>query len=459
MSLMWLRQLAARMRGGEDGQVLILFIVLTPVIFLASAIAIDYGLWLSERRGVARAADLSSLAAVQDLPATPGQQSYASETDCAGLQSCRAAFEWAKRNQYGEPNAEVTVSYWCGNDIQFTPANICHNENAGGSGAPTPCPNAAVETNCDTIRVTVEKPAVRLFAGLFPAFSFDVGFSADASVNYRIQNLDAVMSIDASGSMQGDPIVQARIAANKFSTILLGDDPQAGNVQIGYAPYTTCYDPPTTGGNQCVPSIHPLTTGNCNPPPDPATDWLLCLMKENPSFYSPYYDATTPGGYTNVCLGLFESGEILRGPNRNNAANAQRFVVILTDGENNFQAAPGVPNDCRPVAAGCGTGAPGSQERLDVCTDDVADDLKGEGVEIYVIGLNVDGTNDGALPTGGYCSGIGGGVNNRRLLKCMASSNPGTNDHYKETDNAVELGDIFQGVAYEIAGRGLSSGN
>ena len=105
MPLMRLPRLPRR-SSGESGQVLILFVVLTPVLFLAAAVAIDYGLWLSERRGVARAADLSSLAAVQDLPVTPDLQSYASKASCdAGLDSCEAAFDWAERNKYGEGDA------------------------------------------------------------------------------------------------------------------------------------------------------------------------------------------------------------------------------------------------------------------------------------------------------------------------------------------------------------------
>jgi hypothetical protein len=58
------------------------------------------------------------------------------------------------------------------------------------------------------------------------------------------------------------------------------------------------------------------------------------------------------------------------------------------------------------------------------------------------------------------CSGIGGtgssnpdGVADHRLLKCIASSAPGTNDHYYETATASELPEIFTSIAQSIAFR------
>ena len=41
----------------EDGQILIMFVMMISLVFIIAAVAIDYGMWLSERRGIARAAD------------------------------------------------------------------------------------------------------------------------------------------------------------------------------------------------------------------------------------------------------------------------------------------------------------------------------------------------------------------------------------------------------------------
>jgi hypothetical protein len=45
---------------------------------------------------------------------------------------------------------------------------------------------------------------------------------------------------------------------------------------------------------------------------------------------------------------------------------------------------------------------------------------------------------------------------NRNLLKCLASSKPGTNDHYFEVPHASDLPGIFQVIAWKIAGRALT---
>jgi hypothetical protein len=117
-------------------------------------------------------------------------------------------------------------------------------------------------------------------------------------------------------------------------------------------------------------------------------------------------------------------------------------------------------------------------------------DLEADGVEVYVIGFGVCGTFPTSPQPGpdppacrgpesdlgsGRCPPIsqstcvsqigntGSGGNHddsadRRLLKCLASSQPGTNDHYFEVNDADDLPAIFQIVAFEIASRGLTEG-
>jgi hypothetical protein len=100
---------------------------------------------------------------------------------------------------------------------------------------------------------------------------------------------------------------------------------------------------------------------------------------------------------------------------------------------------------------------------MDSGTKAVADQLRSDphNVEIYVVGFGVCGGNDPSVtPQGGYCNGIGNGatdqVADRRLLKCIASSTPGTNDHYYEVPTAAEVPGVFQVIAWRIAGRSLS---
>ena len=86
-----------------------------------------------------------------------------------------------------------------------------------------------------------------------------------------------------------------------------------------------------------------------------------------------------------------------------------------------------------------------------------ADALKTAGAEIYVVGFGVCGTEDNSTPTTSYCSNIGNSspdtVSDQRLLKCIASSESGTNDHYFRANTATDLPGIFSQIAQNIAFR------
>jgi hypothetical protein len=87
---------------------------------------------------------------------------------------------------------------------------------------------------------------------------------------------------------------------------------------------------------------------------------------------------------------------------------------------------------------------------------DLANDLKAQGVEIYVVAFSVCGGIDTSV-LANPCSGVGGGgsdsTSDHRLLKCIASSSPDSNDHYYETATASQLPAIFQQIAQAIAFR------
>lgn len=492
-----------RSRRGERGQVLIIFAVFLTVIFLIGAASVDYGLWLSERQGIERAADFAALAGAQDLPpkdstgtpVVPPVGPIQSVAGCAGVPACLNAFTWADRNGYGlKKGATVEVNFFCGNAFGVNPpAGVCHNPPS--QFFLTPCH----EVGCDAINVTVKKPAVALFSQFFGGVSFDIGYSSWGRVNFKLVPQDTALALDITGSMSGSPLTSAKAAANKFTDILLNGANSFS--QVALTPYRDCYNPPRVGGSSCVPSAHAVAPPNALTCPAPASSYEICLSTSAAAIHAKI-NGLAAAGATNVCLGLYE-GNAMFGPGLGASTdkNAQRFVVILTDGDNFYQSSSynlaqnAPPTACRPATSGpitCGISPPASfascnpatqtnpascgavephERQLDMMTKALAATVAPRPVppfpaihtEIYVIGFNVCGTNNTSqTATASYCANIGNSdadsISDRRLLKCIASSTPGTNDHYLESPTPGELDGVFKAVAYEIAGHGLVAG-
>lgn len=441
----------SRLRS-ERGQAIVLFVGVLTIIFLIGAIVVDWGLWLSERRGVQRAADLAALAGSLDLPYDPA----------SGKDPRFSALEWAARNGYadGVDGVEVEVELLCANKILNPPTGICRNPNPS-SDDPSPC---VPERGCDSIRVTIRKPERHFFSSIFGVSGMHVGSGAVASLAFDLLPLDTVLMVDATGSMgasppcnsddtnSGCPIKEAKDAAIDFVDILLPEDDPSSMIRVGFAPYRGCYNPPRTN-TACVPSSNVIGLTN-----DP--DRLQAGIRATRSH---------GGTGTNVCLALWQAQGLLA-----SSTARQKFVVLLTDGDNTYNNASfgngAPPPACRPdtrpnesdeyVGTDCRF-AQAREVELDRKTLAFANQLTAQGVEIFVVGFGVCGRADNARgKTPGYCNAVGSPDHDneadRRLLKCVASSTEGTNDHYFEVPTARDLPQVFQIIAWEIAGRALT---
>jgi hypothetical protein len=144
----------------------------------------------------------------------------------------------------------------------------------------------------------------------------------------------------------------------------------------------------------------------------------------------------------------------------------------MADGDNTYNVAAysagenSPPMDCRPSSGATssdgdvGTGCTGAQTRersLDIKTKTIADTARAAGIEIYIVAFGVCGTLNASTPTTSYCNNIGNtdhdNTADQRLLKCIASSTPGTNDHYYAVPTASDLPAIFQTIAQAISFR------
>ena len=344
---------------------------LFTVLLAIAAIVIDFGLWLGERRDLQSVADLAALAGSQDLP---------SDDDTA----IASALTWAAKNgfQDGVDGVEVTVELLCKNTLSDPPDGICTNSNPPGAG-PSDCQPGA---GCDSLRVTIRKPAEHLFTSIFGFGETEVTSSATAVAGLDIDlvAMDTMILLDASSSMStspcnraqnnnGCPIKEARDAAHSFVDVLVAEaNPQS---QVGYVPYNYCYNPP--GVSQCV-----------------FESIVLDLTTDSDQLHTAI-DATRAGFSTNVCLPLLRALQKLSGPAAQPGAGVRRSVVLLTDGDNNYHdglfytSRYRPPSACRPSSTSSvdlnnlDCGPAWRQEReLDVKTWQMASQLKSQGVKL-----------------------------------------------------------------------------
>lgn len=410
----------------EDAQVLAIFALLAFVIIGLMGLASDIGRIYVARAELGRSVDSAALAGAKQLPditaADAKARAYISEN---------------------EPNAAVTVEVYP--DV----------------------PSQQVE-----VRAT--KTVNTIFLRALGVGTVNVQNSATAG--FGTVPVDAVMAIDATGSMgaspcngsqnnSGCPIWEAKQAAIGFTNTLL----PATNTVVGNTAFRGCFKPTPGTNTNCVANS---TVGD--------------LTGTASTLITKINSVTAVGGTgTNVCGGLDKAAAVLYGTGSHTASNTVRNLVILTDGDNTYNSTSFVSGAspvaaCRPstspsssdafVGTGCSAAGQGSasssnpgsnsetrERQLDTATNNRATQLKALGVQIYVVGFGVCGTSDGQVASSSYCAVIGNNnpdtYMDQRVNKCMASSSAGTNDHYFQATSATELPGIFQQIAQQIAFR------
>ncbi|MFN8637959.1 MAG: vWA domain-containing protein [Dehalococcoidia bacterium] len=149
--------------SSERGQTLPLLGLVIVMAAVAATVVIDFGLLYASRAKAHAAADLAALAAVQDLPDT--------------VKATDAALDWAKRNGFDDAAPDVTVT-------------------VETSGVPCAHPNACV-------RVTIERDFVWTFGRLFALAP--AGARSGAVAEKVPQVRDIVLVLDRSGSLSPIP--------------------------------------------------------------------------------------------------------------------------------------------------------------------------------------------------------------------------------------------------------------
>lgn len=409
--------------ASTGGQVLPMAALMMAILIAAIGLAIDGGRLFVARAELVRAVDAAALAGTLELPDLTAAQAK--------------VVTYMAQN---EPDATV--------DAPISPTER-------------------------QIEVRGTKSVDVIFMRVFGFDSVDV--SASATAGFGVLAVDTVMAIDATGSM-GDgsgcpngatcPIVAAKTAAKNFTDTLLSGSTVSSETLVGATPYRGCFNGPNPF-SFCIPIAS-----------------MVQALSNNRSIVDSKINAITAvgGSGTNVCNGLNEANQILFGVGHHNVSNMLRIVVILSDGDNTYNnAANGVPTPsgnpsrtptpnpayqlpaaCRPsnpnqsdgdVSVSC-TVAQTHERELDTKTKQLVDSMKANGVEVYVVGFGVCGTTNNNLCNPSL---IGGTSNDntadRNLLKCLASSSTGTNDHYFEAASASDLPGIFTNIARLIGFR------
>jgi hypothetical protein len=292
----------------------------------------------------------------------------------------------------------------------------------------------------------------------------DIDISATAAAGFGITPVDAVLSIDATGSMganppcnssdsnSGCPIWEAKNAAKNFVNVLINGT--SSSTAIGVNPYRGCYNAPRTHSG-CV-----------------TLSQVANLSSSEAALDAKIDSITAVGGTgTNTCLGLHKANEVIFGAGSHPGSNTLRFVVILADGDNTWNSAAfsstqgggHPPVACRAttspsnsdgdVTTNC-LAAQTRERQVDVKTQEMASAMKSSGVEIFVVGFGVCGSSSTAkCDTTKIGNTDHDNLADRNLLKCMASSSANTNDHYYEVPTATDLPAVFQDIANAIAFR------
>jgi hypothetical protein len=264
--------------------------------------------------------------------------------------------------------------------------------------------------------------------------------------------MDIVFVLDDTGTMQQGcnssqsnsncPIKGERDGALEMLNIL-GVGPSNSAVQAGVMPFRGCFV--ISGNSKCI-----------------QNNATSALTNSATSIQTIMQNLTGNGGSgTNLCRGLQLGEQVLNGTN--SRPNARKVIVMLTDGDNFYNGSYTTqdwPGAGAPSTYNCNltSGGDSAIDSQDAKTDTLANNFASAGIEIYLVGYGVDGTPNSnpcnpALIGTGSNRGSSSDALDRNLVKCIATSTAGANDHYYEAPTPDALPGIFKQIGQRLAQR------
>ncbi len=448
----------------SKGQIFPMVAVMAIALFAIVGLSVDVGRMFVMKAALSRAVDAAALAGVQELP--------------DATEATAKATDFLAEN---EPDAVPTIS---------------------------------ADTVNSKLTVDATQSVSFHFLSIIGISGADV--SAHAVAGFGQAKLDLVLVMDDTGTMRNTcngngytpstqtnstcPVKQARDGANALLDILPFG---CGGCQthVAIVPFRGCYSNDAANRFNPVPMASEGATYNSMP----AYSSRGCInqgdimnLSTDRTALKNHVDASfaAAGGYpgTNVCAGMYEGYQRLTGAGADPAA--RKIMVVLTDGDQRYsdgasnstrgnspvpgvydtaawpagQGTGGVPAQCRPSGpaynSNSGWDVPEADQRIntmDVGAYNYAETLKGLGVEIYVLRFAVPA---GDLPASTLCDpaliGPANAATNRNpsneardqnFSRCIASSSPGTNNHYFYAASPQDIPTMFTIIAQAIATR------
>ncbi len=179
---------------GERGQTIIIIAFAAIAMFAIVGLAIDAGRLYVTKAELSRSVDAAALSGILEFNGTT-----------SGLTNAKT-----KAKEYFDDNENSE-------DTTF---------------------KAVANSDKNQLTVDATKTVQLIFMPVLGIHSATV--SAHAKAGFGTQAMDIVMVLDATGSMSGTPIENAKDAANQFKNQLLGTAPE-GNVVIGALPFRGCF--------------------------------------------------------------------------------------------------------------------------------------------------------------------------------------------------------------------------
>lgn len=318
-----------------------------------------------------------------------------------------------------------------------------------------------------TVTVNSSHPATLMRIAGINTFSY----SPSSTVGAPTVNIEIMLVLDTTGSMQGNKIVELRASATNFVTELLELNTTPEKVKIGIVPFSNYVNvgtnnrnadwinvPPNDGTNVwngCVGSRTasrnltdsdysfkvPGVLGNCTTPITELTSDESILLNE--------IEELSPNGRTFIAPGLIWGQRSLSSvepfTNGSNSPRTQKAIVLMTDGDNTISVGPdNLRLHGRTILSGQSDEIiqqnldfrSEAKERADVITENICDNMKQEGIQIYTIGFG-NGISDSTL---------------RLLTECSSES-----DNYFVAADGEQLNQAFVTIGQQISGIILSN--